>query len=190
MAVAAQCGGTGAEVRGTGPVAGADSTRGGASAPPPAAAAAQTGLALVRAAPPPSAQPAVHPLAPSAHLFTTRTAPSAAAAVRVIRDQVTWEAVWRELQAGSDVVSTPAVDFAREMVVMVAAGQKPSGGHAVYVDGTSQGADGGLVLHVTETAPGTGCMSTMALTSPVDVVRVARATGEVRVAARRAAAPC
>jgi hypothetical protein len=133
------------------------------------------------AAPAPSSQPAtMRPLAESAHLFTSQDSQTDEPGVRVLRDRAAWEAAWRQLQAGLAAGPAPAVDFAREMVVVVAAGQKSSGGHAVRVDGTSTAPDGALVLHVTATAPGEGCMSTMALTSPVDVVRVPRAPGAVR----------
>jgi hypothetical protein len=88
------------------------------------------------------------------------------------------------------VGAAPAVDFAREMVVLVAAGEQSSGGHSVRVNGTSTGADGALVVHVTRTAPGPGCMSTMVITSPVDVVRVPRVAGAVRTDTRTVAEPC
>jgi hypothetical protein len=154
----------------------APAPRRGAGAPPPAA---------------PAPQPAnMRPLAESAHLYTSQDSPNGEPGVRVLRDRAAWEAAWRELQAGLAAGPAPAVDFGREMVVVVAAGQKSSGGHAVRVDGTSQGADGGLVVHVTATSPGEGCMSTMALTSPVDVVRVPRAPGAVRSVTRNVAEPC
>ncbi len=142
-------------------------------------------------APPPtsSAQPAVRPLPESAHLLTTDNAQAGEPGVRVLRDRAAWEATWRELHAGLDAGVAPAVDFARDMVVLVAAGQRSSGGHSVRVDGTSAGADGALVLHVTSTVPGPDCMSTMALTSPADVVRVPRAPA-VRTTTRTVNGSC
>jgi hypothetical protein len=132
----------------------------------------------------------MRPLDASAHLLTTDMSLAGEPEVRVLRDRAAWEATWQQLQAGAVVGPAPAVDFAREMVVVVAAGQKSSGGHAIRVDGTSTGPGGALMLHVTETAPGEGCMSTMAITSPLDVVRVPRAAGAVRTVTRRVAAPC
>jgi hypothetical protein len=133
---------------------------------------------------------AMRPLAESAHLFTSENGAAGEPGLRVVRDRAAWEAEWRALQAGLAAGPAPAVDFARDMVVVVAAGEQSSGGHRVRVDGTSPGPDGTLVVHVTRTAPGPGCMSTMAITSPVDVVRVPRAAGAVRANTRTVAEPC
>jgi hypothetical protein len=132
----------------------------------------------------------MRPLAESAHLFTSENATAREPGLRVLRDRAAWEAEWRALQAGLAVGAAPTVDFAREMVVLVAAGEQSSGGHSVRVNGTSTGADGALVVHVTRTAPGPGCMSTMVITSPVDVVRVPRVAGAVRADTRTVAEPC
>jgi hypothetical protein len=126
----------------------------------------------------------------SAHLFTSTTSQPGEPGVQVLRDRRGWEAAWRQLHGGDAGGPAPAVDFAREAVVVVALGERPSGGHAVRVEGTSAGADGALVLHVTETVPGPGCMSTMQITAPVDVVRVPRVAGAVRAVTRRVAEPC
>jgi hypothetical protein len=82
------------------------------------------------------------------------------------------------------------VDFAREMVVLVAMGERPSGGHSLRVDGVSDAPNGGLVVHVTRTSPGPQCMSITMMTAPLDVVRVPRATGAVRLQTRDVAQPC
>ncbi len=63
----------------------------------------------------------------------------------------------------------PPVDFARELVVVAAAGQKPSGGHTISV-GRVTLKDGELLIEVVETTPDQQCMTTQALTQPVDVV--------------------
>jgi len=142
---------------------------------------------------PSTAQPAaMRPLPASAHLLTSQTSPIAEAEVRVLRDQAAWAATWRALQPEPAARPVPpAVDFAREMVVVVAIGERSSGGHAVRVDGVSDAPDGGgFVLHVTRTTPGEGCMTTMAITAPVDVVRMPRMEGPVRLEARDVAVAC
>ena len=85
----------------------------------------------------------------------------------VIRDANTWAEFWSELGVGG----RPAVDFSRDVVVVVAAGQRPSGGHEIAVDRVSQ-TDGELAVEVVETTPGPNCMTTSSLTQPVDVVVV------------------
>lgn len=83
----------------------------------------------------------------------------------VIRDANGWAAFWAELGVGE----RPAVDFTRDLVVAVAAGQKSSGGHEIAVQKVSE-SNGELAIEVVETSPGPNCMTTSALTQPVDVV--------------------
>ncbi|HYF40479.1 MAG TPA: protease complex subunit PrcB family protein [Gemmatimonadales bacterium] len=85
----------------------------------------------------------------------------------VIRDANAWAAFWSELGVGD----RPEVDFNRDLVVAVAAGQQSSGGHEVAVDKVAQN-NGELIIEVVETAPGPNCVTTAALTQPVDVVVV------------------
>ncbi len=85
----------------------------------------------------------------------------------VIRDQKTWTAFWSELGAGV----RPEVDFSRDLVIAVASGEHSSGGHQIAVQQVTQ--DGGtLRIEVVDTSPGPDCMTTSALTQPVDVVLV------------------
>lgn len=83
----------------------------------------------------------------------------------VIRDANGWAAFWAELGAGA----RPAVDFTRDLVVAVAAGQQSSGGYEIAVDRISE-SNGELVIEVVETSPGPNCMTTSVLTQPVDVI--------------------
>jgi protease stability complex PrcB-like protein len=85
----------------------------------------------------------------------------------VIRDANAWAEFWSELGVGD----RPDVDFTQNVVVAVATGQRPSGGYEIAVDRIHQ-ANGELTVDVVETAPGPNCMSTAALTQPVDVVVV------------------
>jgi PrcB C-terminal len=83
----------------------------------------------------------------------------------VIRDANTWARFWAELGVGE----RPEIDFTRNLVVAVAAGQRNSGGYEIAVRRVSQ-TDGDLTIEVEETMPGPNCMTTSALTQPVDVV--------------------
>jgi hypothetical protein len=85
----------------------------------------------------------------------------------VIRDANAWAAFWSELGVGD----RPAVDFTRDLVVAVASGQQSTGGHEVAVDRVTQN-NGELTIEVVETSPSPNCMTTSALTQPVDVVVV------------------
>lgn len=83
----------------------------------------------------------------------------------VIRDANAWAEFWSELGVGE----RPEVDFSRDLVVAVAAGQRPTGGHEIAVAQVAQNS-GALTISVVETTPGPNCMTTSSLTQPVDVV--------------------
>ena len=85
----------------------------------------------------------------------------------VIRDINAWSQFWSELGVGE----RPNVDFTQDVVVAVAAGQRPTGGFEIAVDRITQ-ADGELSVEVVERTPGPNCMTTASLTQPVDVVVV------------------
>lgn len=85
----------------------------------------------------------------------------------IIQDANAWAEFWSELGVGD----RPAVDFTRDVVIAVAAGQRPSGGYEIAVTRVSQ-ANGELRAEVRETSPGPNCLSTSTLTQPVDVVVV------------------
>jgi hypothetical protein len=61
------------------------------------------------------------------------------------------------------------VDFNQDVVVAVAAGQRPTGGYEIAIDRVTQ-TNGGLTVEVVERTPGPNCMTTASLTQPVDVV--------------------
>jgi hypothetical protein len=85
----------------------------------------------------------------------------------VIKDSATWSQFWSELGAGVQ----PQMDFGRDLVIAVASGERSSGGHDIVVQRVAR-SGGELRIEVLETAPGKNCMSTAAMTQPVDVVVV------------------
>jgi hypothetical protein len=92
----------------------------------------------------------------------------------VIRSPEQWSQAWaRIIQTYSPRPAAPAVDFDNEVVILVAMGQRPSGGYFIAVEGVYD-ADGRVFAEVREQSPGAGCITTEALTEPVDAVRVPR----------------
>ncbi len=85
----------------------------------------------------------------------------------VIQEANTWAEFWSELGVGE----RPAVDFTRDIVIAVAAGERPSGGYEIAVNQVTQ-TNGELRVEVRETTPGPNCLSTSSLSQPVDVVVV------------------
>jgi protease stability complex PrcB-like protein len=89
----------------------------------------------------------------------------------VIRDDSDYAKFWSGL---GNAGSRPSVDFTRDIVIAVAAGQQSTGGHSIAVERVTR-VGAGLAVEVTETVPAPGCATTQALTQPVDVVVVAAA---------------
>ena len=85
----------------------------------------------------------------------------------VIRNANAWAQFWAELGVGD----RPSIDFTKYLVVAVAAGQRSSGGYEISIQRVSQ-AGGDLTIEVLQTVPGPNCITTSALTQPVDVVAV------------------
>ncbi|MES3035586.1 MAG: protease complex subunit PrcB family protein [Gemmatimonadota bacterium] len=108
----------------------------------------------------------------------------------VIRDEVAWRAAWVSIwQNLSPQPELPAVDFAQEMIVVAALGERGSGGFSIVIDSASRTPTGAtVVVHVT--SPGANCMNTMAITAPVDVARVPRVTGTVTFRERTSVSDC
>jgi hypothetical protein len=75
----------------------------------------------------------------------------------------------------------PPINFEKEMVVAVFAGQKPTGGYSVKVEKVVYAAGRKTVWVVySEKAPGPDAMTTQVLTYPSHVVAVTKVEGEVK----------
>lgn len=95
----------------------------------------------------------------------------------VVRDPAALAAAWPALALGTP---PPKVDFAdgRAMVVIVATGQRTTGGHAIRVDSATVAGDT-LRVHVTTTRPGAGCLTSQAFTAPAAAARIASSAATV-----------
>ncbi|MBP7741251.1 MAG: protease complex subunit PrcB family protein [Candidatus Pacebacteria bacterium] len=65
----------------------------------------------------------------------------------------------------------PVIDFTKAYVIAVFAGTKPTGGYAISVEGVSDVGDVRSVSILSE-KPGVGCITTQAITSPYQIIRV------------------
>lgn len=108
----------------------------------------------------------------------------------VVRDAESWRAQWdalnREMRPQPPL---PTVDFAREMVVIAALGARGSGGWSIVVD-SAVWRGGTTAIYLRRLAPGRGCFTTAAVSSPVDVVRVPRSDAPVRFVERLVREDC
>jgi hypothetical protein len=98
----------------------------------------------------------------------------------VVRDAVTWEALWSRLSGGSRPTSTlPPVDFTTEMVVFVGTGTRPSGGYSIAIDGAYE-SGGEVFVAVRVTTPGRSCATTAVITAPAAAVLMPARSGAVK----------
>lgn len=90
----------------------------------------------------------------------------------VIRDGKAWRDVWKRIYSvTSSTPPLPQVDFTKEMLVVAAMGTRSNGGYAIIIDGANE-RDDRLEIKVRSISAGKGCMTTQALTAPVDIVRL------------------
>ena len=98
----------------------------------------------------------------------------------VVRDPATWSQVWATIWRNqSPTPPLPDHDFARDMLVVVALGQRSTGGYSILIDSAEATSDGVTVL-VRAVVPGAGCGVTLALTQPVDIARLPRTDATVK----------
>ena len=102
----------------------------------------------------------------------------------VIRDRATWENMWTRIGLPRATIDPktgrfqeihdplPEIDFAQEMLVVVAMGQRPSSGYSITVEGAKDFADR-IEVEVRSISP-KGCIVFTMMTSPIDIVRVPR----------------
>lgn len=108
----------------------------------------------------------------------------------VVRDPGEWREVWSQVVAGREPKpDPPAVNFDRDMVVIVALGVRPTGGNGVKVVEVRRNEDT-LDVVVMEHLPGLTCPVTMALTAPVIAVTIPATDAAVAFSERTATTEC
>jgi len=88
----------------------------------------------------------------------------------VIKTKADWEKTWAKLSArGSDRDKLPQVDFTKEMVVLVAMGQKRTGGYSIEVTKVETFGDK-LKIHIKRREPPPDAFTLQVITSPFHAV--------------------
>lgn len=122
---------------------------------------------------------AVRRLRAEPYAFTHNSGFSDSARV-IARDDVTWARAWEKVyERSSEVPRRPTVSFADSMVVVVALGERNTGGYGILVDGAARVRDT-LAITVRRISPGPRCGTTAALTQPVDIAILPRLTLPVK----------
>ncbi|MBZ0271488.1 protease complex subunit PrcB family protein, partial [bacterium] len=92
--------------------------------------------------------------------------------MRVVRQDAAFDELWTRLWATrAQPPPRPAIDFARQVVVTVALGTQPTGGHGVRIESVRL-AGSVLTVVVLETHPRPGAVVTQSMTQPFSVVVV------------------
>lgn len=138
---------------------------------------------------PPAADIAIVRLRPEPYSFTFVSGFDKPARL-VIRDAANWEAVWAETFKNGSAPPIPAIEFSREMVVLVALGSHPSGGYGILIDGAAETGTNTVAVTVRSISPGPKCAVTQAFTQPVDIARLPRRDGVVRFVERSELTAC
>lgn len=108
----------------------------------------------------------------------------------VIRDSTTWRRYWSAIHRPFiPAPPMPAVDFSREMIVLVAMGTRPTAGFDIRIDSVLAEA-GRMVVSVRRQAPGSGCAVPAVVTQPVDIVRLPASDAPVWFAERGEQTEC
>ena len=90
----------------------------------------------------------------------------------VIRNEVTWEAVWLETHSGETPLPTlPTVNFTSEIVIVVSQGARSSGGFFTNITRIII-AGGFYVVYVDEIHPGPDCGVITVITYPHHIVKI------------------
>jgi hypothetical protein len=95
---------------------------------------------------------------------------------RVVQDRATFRRLWDETQSiRTPKPEPPEIDFARESVVVVALGTRPTDGYRIRVENIQE-RTGAVEVTVGKYAPGQNCLSTQAITKPIAIARMPRTT--------------
>jgi hypothetical protein len=96
-----------------------------------------------------------------------------------IRDRAAWLSAWAQMYGRTNTLPPPLpeIDFANEMILLVALGTQPSSGYDVIIDRASESGDV-VTVDATARRPG-NCGVLTVITTPVDVARVPKRTGAV-----------
>lgn len=114
---------------------------------------------------------------PTETLFASSTSGVQAARTEVVRTEERLQAVWAELHAGrSPVPAVPSVDFARESVLVAAAGRTPESCLSISITSV-RAVDEAAAVTVAERRLPSTCSCPPIIASPAHAVKVPRALG-------------
>lgn len=91
---------------------------------------------------------------------------------QVITNKAEFEKIWKQAYANYMIKEeTPEVDFEKNVVLLVAMGEKSSGGHTIKITNATETSNN-TIVNVLSTSPGKGCMTTESITYPFQIVQI------------------
>ena len=78
--------------------------------------------------------------------------------------------------------TAPEVDFEKNIILLVALGEKTSGGHTIKVNSVTESKDN-TVVKVLEISPGKGCMTAEVITYPYQIVQIEKPNKNIQFSA-------
>jgi hypothetical protein len=109
---------------------------------------------------------------------------------QVIRTDPDWQSFWTRYQSNmSPAQPAPSIDFTGQMVIVAAMGGRPTGGFTIEIEYVVHNGDG-YDVGVVETSPGSSCVVTQAVTSPITAVVVPVVDGEVHFFEKKKVREC
>lgn len=91
---------------------------------------------------------------------------------QVITTQDAFAKVWKQAFANyMRKEEMPEVDFNKNTIILVALGEKTSGGYTIKTTNTTV-TNNSTIVNVISTSPGKGCMTTEAITYPYQIVQI------------------
>ena len=110
---------------------------------------------------------------PATVSFTTLNTGTRAAQVTARKNYAAGDATGLEklwaLAFGANATSTPAINFDKQEVIGIFAGEKPTGGYAIKVTKVEDSATE-RTIHIALVVPGAKCVTTQSVTSPYTII--------------------
>ncbi|MBF2053670.1 MAG: protease complex subunit PrcB family protein [Candidatus Sericytochromatia bacterium] len=101
--------------------------------------------------------------------LSNRNSRRMSAGTEVVQSAEAWATLWSAHNGSSE--EQPEVDFSRQSVLAVFAGEKPTGGYSIRITGIQQQGRS-LVVSYSEASPGPDAMVTQVITAPAHLVRI------------------
>ena len=107
-----------------------------------------------------------------------------------VLDTADLAAIWKRIVGSASPAPVPAIDFSREMLLIVGMGQAPCMGYQINVDTVFRDRDKRVYAVVRERHHGSRCGCLNEVVSPVDIIRVPRTVRPVTFLERRETNVC